>query len=291
MQLDEPLSVSAPLARAAAEKLCRVDDSTNISCAWYHGAWQYFRQLGMVASPARHGGFFHNTLRALAETGNSDRVLVTGAADYSIYAHVLNAYRLAGVDPQVTIFDRCETPLHMCRWYADHVSEQVQTERIDVLEIEPAQMFDVICTHSFIHQFSPVDRPAVIAAWHRALRPGGTVVTNTRLDRSAGDGAPDSSENRKEEFMRRITASAAESPTAIGLSPEDLNGLAKRYINAKEKSRHFSTARQVEELFENGGFELERAKEVTFEAKADNASVDYRSDRPSTYLEIVAKRL
>jgi hypothetical protein len=95
-ELDEPLFESAPLAHAAARTLCRSDGDAGTSCAWYHGAWQYFRALGIVTAPTVHARGLTEALRALARGGSHSRVLVSGAADYSLLAHVLHAYRCEG---------------------------------------------------------------------------------------------------------------------------------------------------------------------------------------------------
>ena len=47
------------------------------------------------------------------------RVLISGAADYSILAYVLWACRENGLDAEVTVLDRCDTPLLLNTWYAE----------------------------------------------------------------------------------------------------------------------------------------------------------------------------
>src|SRR5262245_36311726 len=101
----EPLELSAPLARRLAPQLCHKDPASGESCAWQHGLWQYLRILGMNHSPRAHAAFLLEALAATARPGM--RVLVSGAADYSMLAHVLAATRAA----EVTVLDVCETPL------------------------------------------------------------------------------------------------------------------------------------------------------------------------------------
>lgn len=43
-------------------------------------------------------------------------MLISGTADYSMLAHLLQAYRNVEAAVHVTVLDRCETPLYLCRW-------------------------------------------------------------------------------------------------------------------------------------------------------------------------------
>jgi hypothetical protein len=50
MVIDEPLELSAPLARQLASRLCRKNPATEDSCEWDHGFWQYLCILGLAAA-------------------------------------------------------------------------------------------------------------------------------------------------------------------------------------------------------------------------------------------------
>src|SRR4051794_2307280 len=115
--LAEPLIRSAPLARVLAPEVCRPVGVGMRDCAPYHGWVQYMRLLDLVRSPQHRGQFFRWSLGAAARAGKQ-RVLVAGAADYSMLAHVLAAYEGEGRTPEATVIDRCPTPLRLCEWYA-----------------------------------------------------------------------------------------------------------------------------------------------------------------------------
>src|SRR5436190_7838783 len=102
---EEPLSESAPLARQKAAQLCRD------GCSWYHGLWQDLRAVGLAASPQYQADFFLKAFGRLAGRTRRQRVLVSGAADYSILAHVLWACDEQNIDADFAVVDRCETPL------------------------------------------------------------------------------------------------------------------------------------------------------------------------------------
>src|SRR5262249_11259435 len=117
-ELPEPIIESAPIAHDVAQRLCIRDPVISETCAWYHGFWQYLRVMGLNKTSVGHGTFFIDTLRSLRPRDATPRVLVSGSADYSMPAHVLFAFADAGT-VDLTVVDRCETPLYLSRWYAE----------------------------------------------------------------------------------------------------------------------------------------------------------------------------
>jgi hypothetical protein len=136
----EPLTRTAALSRRLADHHCS-------GCAWYHGFWPYLRIFGMAASPDRHQDFFLGALGGAATGTGASRVLVSGAADSSMLAHVVEAWRGAGGSaPQVTVLDRCPTPGMVSNWYAQLGGFEISTAVADVVGYTPAEPFDVVCT-------------------------------------------------------------------------------------------------------------------------------------------------
>lgn len=109
---EEPLGLSAPLARELAQRLCRADP-TRGSCAWYHGFWQYVRLLDFGTTPRDHADFYREALLGPISAGDR-RILVSGTADYAMPACILWIGGLAGVKPDLTVLDICPTPLRLC---------------------------------------------------------------------------------------------------------------------------------------------------------------------------------
>ena len=83
--------------------------------------------------------------------------------------------RIVGALPsaRTTVVDACETPLQLNLWYAARAGLEIRTQCSGILDYASPAAFDVICTHSFFGQFSRDERPRLVAAWHRLLRPGG----------------------------------------------------------------------------------------------------------------------
>jgi SAM-dependent methyltransferase len=173
----EYLEQSASLARRIAESRCA---TSGADCAWYHAAWPIWRLLGVGSGPAIHGSFFRGAIADLPDLSRP-RVLISGSADQGMLVVALDAFRRAGIEPDFTVLDHCDTPLELCRVHAERLGLTIHTVARDIRDFEPETPFDIICTHAFVGYFSPSDRPALARAWRRQLRPGGHLLTVNRL--------------------------------------------------------------------------------------------------------------
>jgi hypothetical protein len=203
LTMEELLYDSAPIALKIAPKLCSRGADKENSCAWYHGIWQYLKILGIVGSPWGQQEFFETNLQKFARTGDYKRVLISGASDYSMLALVLNAYRQEGIEPEITVVDRCETPLYLNRWYAEQKSTSIKTHAVNFLHYNRLEPFDLICTHSFMGYFSPDTRMALFANWQKRLRSGGKLVTVNRI-RPYAKGRQGFSSSQAEDFHKKV---------------------------------------------------------------------------------------
>ncbi len=253
---EEPLSESAPLARRIAPDLCRRDPVSGEDCAWYHGFWQYLRVLDIVTAPREHGRFFSRTLEALARDGGHGRVLVSGTADYSMYAQILHAYGKENASCDVTVVDRCETPLFLCRWYAERQGADVRTAAFNILDFDAAQTFDFICTHSFLGSFDPTERRRLMAKWRQLLRPGGKVVTIQRIRPASGGKFIGFTAEQAAAFVGRVSRQAEKVKDSLDISPEELAEEARIYTE-RFKIHPVRSREELVELFEGGGFSVE----------------------------------
>jgi len=176
----EPIALSAPLARRLAPRLCRRDPASGEDCSWYHGLWQDLRALGLAASPVYQADFFLGAFKRMAKRRRL-RLLISGAADYSILAHVLWGCRESGLEVDITVTDRCNTPLFLNQWYAEQAGHPITTVQEHILAYQPEEPFDVICSHAFLGQFSPQRRTELVGKWSQWLAPMGTVLTVNRV--------------------------------------------------------------------------------------------------------------
>jgi len=215
LDLTEPLLESAQMIYAMAPMSCTRDHIDRTSCSWYHGVWQYLRLFNMVSSPSWHADFYRTQLTAALAGPGRHRVLVSGAADYSMLAFVLAAApRINGkVDPtrlDAHVMDLCPTPLNACRWYGDRFGLTVKVHEADILD-DPAFLlrevngdrpgpdtgFDLIVADAFLTRFTGDELGRVLDHWRALLRPDGRIITTVRLhpreprrDETARSGVP-----------------------------------------------------------------------------------------------------
>lgn len=230
--LNEPLLASAPLAKSAAQELCRrrTGSGAEDNCSWYHGYWQYLRILGIVAASERHAGFYADALGALAADGNYRRILVSTSADYAMLAHLLQAYGDALENIAVTVADVCETPLMLCNWYAERLGLEIETEAHDIPHWETEQRFDLIVTHSFLPMLPAAARQTLVAKWHHLLRPGGKIVSVTRINPDWTEADITPAPERVRGFRENALAEALKLQSVLDIDARQLAEGAENYM-------------------------------------------------------------
>jgi hypothetical protein len=256
---EEPLAESAGLAWKLAPELCWRDPRSGQRCDWYHGIWQLLRWLGLITSVRTHAPFFVEMFSELARRGGFRRVLVCGTADYGMLAHVLHGFRSAGAEPEVSLLDRCETPLVLCRWYAARAGAAIETSRADVLAWAPPRSFDVVCNHSFLGPFPAEARPELAARWHAWLRPGGVLVTEQTIKPAHPDRPNRFSPAEADAFVARAVAEARRRAAELPLAVDAFERAVRLYTERRVRT----PVRSPDELLEPlraAGFGLERSE-------------------------------
>lgn len=292
----DPVVEAGPLARSLAPRMCALDGHSSVdghsrSCAWYHGIWPYLRLLGITASPQRHERFFFTTLRSMAGTGQFGRVLISGTADHAMAAHIVRAFRAEGAGVDLTVLDRCPTPIELCRWYGSQVGVAVEGVAGDIFAVAvdgKALEHDVICTHSFLSQFAARDRPELLARWRGLLRPGGKVVTTTRITPMVP--ATESlsfTRAQVEDFCAGVASRAAEAGSHLDLPVDDLLAASRRFAELSVAHPTPSVA-DVVTLFHRSGFRLERLEVRRLGAGAVTRDSGPGTTQPALYAEVVA---
>jgi hypothetical protein len=228
LDLEEPLAQSAPILAQVAPVLCQGDHVDTRGCEWYHGTWQYLRLMDLVSTPTWHHDFYKAALaEALAD--GARRILITGTADYSVFAYVLDSLREV-VDGSVTVVDRCQTPLFACQWYAKRLGfTRAKLVADDVLaffakEDEP---FDVVITDAFLTRFTGTSVSAVLAGWRDVLQEHGRVITTIRVHSESEYGlTPDEA---VEGFRGRAQVRWRRWTPFIEIRPEEIAKRAETY--------------------------------------------------------------
>lgn len=259
------------------------------SCADFHAPWQVLRKLGLAAGPERHETFFRTELARQAVAG-SRRVLIAGSADFGMLEIVHRAFGDHLLEP--TVVDLCATPLMLCAWYGAMTGLPVRTVLGDLNEPDmrragasPAlpedEEFDLITTHSLLRYFDLADRQRLLRNWYHRLRPGGAVVTVTRLSSSVSA----VSEAQANQFVECVLDAA--SAQRCELPARQLRDWAGRFVRAGH-SHPTGSAEEVRAAFEGAGLNVQRLDVRTLEG-AVGASAPGTA-QAADYAEIVAVR-
>lgn len=256
-EFSEPLELSAPLALKMAPTTCRIDPATGENCAWVHGIWQYLRILGLASTPQHHLEFYRDALASVTGAAGAPRILVSGAADYAMAALVLAAFAARNVRPEITVVDHCDTPLALNRWYAEHVSTNIETRRCDMLEFQSDTAFDAVCTHSFLVHFPPERRARLLSVWRQLLRPGGAVITVSRLRGESAGPSYGFSDRQAQELRAVVLRKAEAMRDRLDIEPMELARLAE--VHARRRVGYpVRSSAEIRELFESAGFSVAR---------------------------------
>lgn len=133
--------------------------------------------------------------RALLHAGNTSnpiRVIIGGTTDTGLYAGLLNAAVSVGGASfarslDVTIIDQCQTPLEICKSYAQEYDLQPTIIRADMAEFQPDRPADLILLHGVLSFIPRTKRQFFLqhlAAW---LLPGGALISSTQMGYKRGN--------------------------------------------------------------------------------------------------------
>jgi SAM-dependent methyltransferase len=290
LQGENQLLESAPLAWSRAPRLCHKDRTTGEDCAWIHGFWQYLRVLGLASTPGLHSQFFLEALQDRAVQGASPKVLISGAADYAMLDLVVQARQADNAGVDITVVDRCETPLMLNRWFAERAGVAVTTMHRDIFDYTGSRAFDAVCTHSFLSEMPPARWPQLLEKWRQLLRPGGVVVTINRLRADAGPGPRSFTPQEATLFRDMVTRRARDLGERLKVDASQLAGAAELYV-ARRRTYAPRSRDQLADLFEKAGFKVDTLLHgpVIAGARADVSGPTTPGN--ADYARLVARRL
>ena len=293
LRLEEPIFVSAPIGYRLARCLCRQDSGQWRGCSHYHGLWQYLRIFNTVSTPAQNADFFLDALSSLAREGGYRRVLVSGTADYSMPAHVLWAYQMENVIVDVTVVDICESPLYLSRWYAKRVGAAIETHACDIFDYECVTPFDVVCTNGFLRRFTHKRRKSLVAKWRQLLRPGGKAVITNRIVPPVTESAVRIRSRYVVDFRKKVLRAAEMWRDFLDVDNEELAGQAELIAERKARTRipRLPSGREIAELFEGGGFAIDRLELAPMSLKSWQVTPGRKPPKTVEHARIVATRM
>jgi SAM-dependent methyltransferase len=247
---DEHLRRRAAEAYELAGRLCD-------TCGDLHALWPYIRlsraSTGIETQTSKLGA----ELSAFFASGHRD-LLIAGSADTGLLAHVARA----GTDHALGIFvlDICETPLVLCRRFADRWSLPVETVRQDLIELDFKGRFDIVLVHGTLQFISAANRGEMLLRLRRALRPSGRLILLFNTSRPvpseiAADSRAEYASGVLDELKR------------LEVPLPDTEATMRRRLEAHARQREvregaFSGPEAVEALLQTAGLRLERCTPV-----------------------------
>ena len=284
------LAESAPLARDWSKRFCWQNPADGTRCDWYHGSWQTLRLLGIVNTLTSHAELYVEALRRLARSGDFERIFLSGSADYGLLAIVLDAYQREGIRPDVTLIDRCETPLKLSRWYAESFGYAVNTVRCDLTAFRSKLPYDIVCAHSLLSCVPREGHGEIVETWRRQLRPGGLLLMVNNFYPGSRETTNRFTAQQIEAYGGRIAAAADSCPHPEALpAPDELEAMATAFARNMEGTV-MTSQEQLTQLLEDGGFqvtELRSGEEIARE-KPQGTGAPTKAKRD--YAWIIARR-
>jgi hypothetical protein len=250
------------IARApdvARENCLTTTRGTDSGCAGYHGVRPFLYCAGLRSSYSTYCEMFVPPLRQWVEAPPAPRILVSAAADFVVPAIVTQALKDLGRGPDLTIVDRCRTPLMMCEDAGIRLDMPWRLAQADVRAYQPSIPYDLIVSDRFLSFFHPSERCSIVDAWRRQLAKGGRVVTTVSIYPDTGPVTRDREVLHAETLRRYETQCGGQLPE---VTREQLSRMVEIYSSFRH--RHFiSNAEEVVSLFEDCGFEVREVQSVT----------------------------
>ena len=182
---------------------------------------------------------------------NRLRVLISGCADYSMYALVHSQLSDSGM---VTALDLCATPLMGISWYARHIGVPVPELLVaNAIEHERPAFYDIIVSDSFLPRFPTNDLKKLLAVWYESLSPKGAVLTTVRLHQ-VGSNSGAQTAQRINRWHQVATDARSWWPEVSDLRHDELIHRISVFMANQERNSFLDTS-TLYKLFSEAGFE------------------------------------
>jgi SAM-dependent methyltransferase len=240
----EDLPRIAADAYALSARLCG-------DCGNQHALWSYLRLSRASSGAEKQDSGLEARLREFFSGGRSD-ILIAGAQDTGLLTLVARA--AAGLRPNITVLDLCETPLELCQGLAREWSLPIETVRQDLFDLAFEQRFDVVLVHGTLNFISAQRHPQVLQRLQRGLRPEGRLAL--LFNTSHPVAAELAAENHAE-----YAAFVLSELKRLGIPLPDRETVMRERLIARahqreQRDRQFTDPGEVESLVKGAGFDI-----------------------------------
>jgi Methyltransferase domain len=149
-------------------------------CRDYHLTRPYLVASGLRAGAAGDREVMAPLVREFVQAGA--RILVAGSADAGSLRFVLD--EAGDRHPLVTVADRCQTPLLVCRHHAERRQTQIRTIQADLAHGDLGDAYDLIIAHAVLQFFPAADRTAFLTNLSGRLAPQGRLLLAYPLEQA-----------------------------------------------------------------------------------------------------------
>jgi O-methyltransferase involved in polyketide biosynthesis len=188
------------------------------------------------------------------------------------------------------VVDECDTPLFLNRWYAQRESASVECNRCDILEYAAGAPFDAVCTHSFLVQFSPEQRIRLLTKWRQLLRPGGAVITVTRVRATTGTERVGFSPEQAQSFRATVLRKTESMRALLQVDPAEMAHAAEIYMNG-QRPWPVRSRGEIQQLFERCGFRVDELSDAPHAAATEQQPEGPAVPGSGERVQIIAVRL
>lgn len=248
-RFSEDLSQLAAEAWEVADRFCG-------SCKNLHVLWPFHRLAG---SSGRDGTFIHPVLNRLL-SGDRRGVLIAGCADTGLLA--LTA-RAANADTVITVVDRCETPLELCRRFARRCAITVNTIQLDLTRLAAKSNFDVVFAHELLQHIPANRRVDVLSRMRRSMQADGRLVLVFHTSHGVEGNVV---AEYRERFPQHLIAQLEAKNIALPEPHQAFRRRVQAYADEwRAREGAFGSRADVEGLISAAGFEVEEVTPMQVE--------------------------
>lgn len=273
--IQQQLIASCDKMYELAKENCCGSYLDNNSCEWYHSAWQYLRVLDKVSSPTWHFYFYYEEFYRIVTNGTN--ILVSGTADYSILALIYFVASKKKVSPEIWVCDICNTPLSICKTFAERNNFSISVLQGDIKTIDITQRFDIITTDAFLTRFPFAEKELIIKKWSAILSEKGKVVTTVRIEESIKQNEEIRTGSKKEIYMKEVESITTNSSLAMQI--EKIKNLAGEYIS-HIVSIPFTSKDEIKDIFSKYGLVIQLCENVVVKGEV----------MPTKYFRLIADK-
>ncbi len=250
---------SQPDLTELARQQFHTAQATCTDCLAYHALWPYMRLTSQVGGVESDAAYLTPLLQGVLGQ-HPKRVLIAGSADTGVTALIHHAAGASAHLHDITVVDRCDTPLTACRQYGATHGLRITTVQSDLRHLAFHETADVIVGHSILPFLDAAGRHTVLCRLYDALAPGGRMVLTTRL--AAPGQSPGTSSLRApgwaNETRNATRRSLAQQGIELPCADDAFDALLETYAQRPNHNAPYGQQDELEAELTAAGFRVEQ---------------------------------